>query len=61
MTRGFLLDTNVPSELTRIKPHPRVARWLEAADDNLLYLSVISIGELRSCFQDRFFPFPSFP
>jgi toxin FitB len=45
MTRGFLLDTNVPSELTRIKPDPRVARWLEAVNDNLLYLSVISIGE----------------
>jgi hypothetical protein len=45
MTRGFLPDTNVPSGLTRIKPDPRVARWLEAANDNLLYLSVISIGE----------------
>ena len=45
MTRGFLLDTNVPSELTRIKPDPRVPRWLQAANDNLLYLSVISIDE----------------
>jgi predicted nucleic acid-binding protein len=45
MTRGFPLDTNVPSELTRIRPDPRVARWLEAAGDNLLYLSVIGIGE----------------
>jgi predicted nucleic acid-binding protein len=45
MIRGFLLDTNVPSELTRIKPDLRVARWLEAANDNLLYLSVITIGE----------------
>ncbi len=45
MTKGFLLDTNVPSELARIKPDPRVARWLEAANDDLLYLSVISIGE----------------
>jgi toxin FitB len=42
---GFLLDTNVPSELTRIKPDPRVARWLENADDDELHLSVISIGE----------------
>jgi len=45
MIRGFLLDTNVPSELIRIKPDLRVARWLEAANDDLLYLSVISIGE----------------
>ncbi len=45
MSSGFLLDTNVPSELTRIKPNARVAQWLDEADDNLLYLSVISIGE----------------
>ena len=31
--------------MTRIKPDPRVPRWLQAANDNLLYLSVISIGE----------------
>ena len=45
MSGGFLLDTNVPSELTRIKPAPRVAQWLEDTNDDLLYLSVISIGE----------------
>jgi predicted nucleic acid-binding protein len=43
---GFLLDTNVPSELIRIRPDPRVAQWLRDADDNTLYLSVISIGEV---------------
>ncbi len=42
---GFLLDTNVPSELTRLKPDAHVARWLEDADDDELHLSVISIGE----------------
>jgi predicted nucleic acid-binding protein len=42
---GFLLDTNLPSELTRIKPDPRVAQWLDNVDDDELYLSVISIGE----------------
>ena len=45
MNGGFLLDTNVPSELTRIKPDSRVAQWLDEADDDRLYLSVISIGE----------------
>jgi toxin FitB len=45
MSKGFLLDTNVPSELTRIQPDPRVARWLHNANDDLLYLSVVSIGE----------------
>jgi predicted nucleic acid-binding protein len=43
---GFLLDTNVPSELIRIGPDPRVAQWLRNADDNKLHLSVISIGEV---------------
>jgi predicted nucleic acid-binding protein len=46
MSRGFLLDTNVPSELTRPQPDPRVAQWLEDTDDELMYLSVITIGEV---------------
>jgi predicted nucleic acid-binding protein len=45
VTAGFLLDTNVPSELTRPSPDPRVIRWVASHDD--LHLSVISIGELR--------------
>ncbi len=42
---GFLLDTNVPSELTRPKPDLRLKDWVAAHDD--LYLSVITPGELR--------------
>lgn len=44
--KGFLLDTNIPSELTRPHPDPRVSRWLDDADDDQLYLSVISLGEI---------------
>ena len=47
MSAGFLLDTNVPSELTRISPDPRVSGWVEAQDNASLYLSVVSVGELR--------------
>lgn len=43
---GFLLDTNVPSELTRPQSDPRVEKWLDDADDEQLYLSVISLGEM---------------
>ena len=43
---GFLLDTNVPSELTRPNPETPVRRWLEAANDDELYFSVISLGEI---------------
>jgi len=44
---GFLLDTNCISELVRSKPEPRVLEWVEAADESLLYLSVLTLGEIR--------------
>jgi predicted nucleic acid-binding protein len=44
---GFLLDTNCISELVRSKPEPRVLQWMEAADESLLYLSVLTLGEIR--------------
>lgn len=45
--RGFLLDTNVVSELRRKQPDPRVLRWFEQVGDDKLYLSVLTIGEIR--------------
>ena len=44
---GYLLDTNCVSELVRIKPDPRVLAWMEAADEGLLHLSVLTLGEIR--------------
>ena len=44
---GFLLDTNCISELVRPKPELRVLEWMEAADETLLYLSVLTVGEIR--------------
>jgi predicted nucleic acid-binding protein len=44
---GFLLDTNCISELIRPRPEPRVVEWLESTDEGLLYLSVLTIGEIR--------------
>jgi predicted nucleic acid-binding protein len=43
---GFLLDTNVPSELTRPYPQLSVSQWLDNADDEQLYFSVVSLGEI---------------
>ena len=37
---GFLLDTNVISELVKAQPEPRVTAWIEATDESLIYLSV---------------------
>jgi toxin FitB len=47
---GFLLDTNIPSELTRPMPDSRVRDWDAAQDNASLHLSVVSIGELRRGF-----------
>jgi len=44
---GFLLDTNVISELTRPTPEPRVTEWLDSIDESLLFLSVLTLGEIR--------------
>lgn len=47
---GYLLDTNIPSELIRSVPDRRVREWVTAQDDASLYLSAVSIGELRKGF-----------
>jgi predicted nucleic acid-binding protein len=44
---GFLLDTNCVSEMVRVKPEPRVLEWMEAAEETLLFLSVLTLGEIR--------------
>lgn len=44
---SFLLDTNVVSEWTRPRPEPRVIRWLDEADEDRVYLSVITVAEIR--------------
>lgn len=44
---GFLLDTNVLSELTKSNRNPKVAAWVEATDETLLYVSVLTLGEIR--------------
>jgi predicted nucleic acid-binding protein len=44
---GFLLDTNIPSEMIRTGPDPRVNAWVSAQEDVTLHLSVVTIGELR--------------
>jgi predicted nucleic acid-binding protein len=45
---GFLLDTNVLSEFNRRgEPDQRVKHWLEGADTESLYASVLTFGEIR--------------
>jgi toxin FitB len=47
---SFLLDTNIPSELTRARPEARVTAWLQPMDNDRLHLSVITLGEIRKGF-----------
>jgi len=44
---GFLLDTNVISELVRARPEPLVTSWIDATDETLLHVSVLTLGEIR--------------
>jgi predicted nucleic acid-binding protein len=44
---NFLLDTNAVSEWVKPRPNPGLIRWLESADEDRVFLSVISLAELR--------------
>jgi predicted nucleic acid-binding protein len=44
---SFLLDTNVVSELAKPQPNAGVVRWLHEADEDSLFLSVITLAEVR--------------
>lgn len=47
MSDRWLLDTCVRSEYARVKPNAHVMRWLAAADEATLALSVLTLAELR--------------
>ena len=45
---SFLIDTNVVSELRKKKLcNPRVAAWFGGIGDETLFLSVLTVGEIR--------------
>ena len=44
---SFLLDTNVISESARPAPDARVMAWLAEVSEDQLFLSVVSLAELR--------------
>ena len=44
---SYLLDTNVLSEFRRKQPHPEVSAWFAQRPASSLYLSVLTLGELR--------------
>lgn len=44
---SFLLDTNVVSEWTKPRPDAGVVGFLAGEDEDALFLSVVTLGELR--------------
>ena len=44
---SYLIDTNVLSELRLREPNPGVVAWVEARPATLLYISVLTLGEIR--------------
>jgi predicted nucleic acid-binding protein len=44
---NFLLDTNAVSEWVKPRPNPGIIGWMESADEDRIFLSVVSLAELR--------------
>ena len=44
----YLLDTNVVSELRRVRPHGAVLTWINGVDDADLHLSAVTLGEIQA-------------
>lgn len=44
----YLLDTNVISELRKARPHGAVVAWLSDQEDEQLFLSAVTMGELQA-------------
>ncbi len=47
MTAGWLLDTNILSELRRTRPEPRVVDFIAAQPLELLFVSAVTFAEIR--------------
>lgn len=44
---GWLLDTNIVSELRKTRPERRVKEWADAQPAHLLFLSSVTLAEIR--------------
>lgn len=44
----YLLDTNIISEIRKIRPHGAVVSWIENIPDASLFLSAVTIGEIQA-------------
>jgi len=44
----YLLDTNVVSELRRVRPHGAVLAWLQSVGNEHLHVSAVTLGEIQA-------------
>lgn len=44
----YLLDTNIVSELRKVRPHGAVVAWLQAVADEDIHLSAVTLGEIQA-------------
>lgn len=44
---SFLLDTNAVSEWVKPRPNSGLIGWMESADEDRIFISVVSLAELR--------------
>ncbi|PKO15834.1 MAG: VapC toxin family PIN domain ribonuclease [Chloroflexi bacterium HGW-Chloroflexi-10] len=44
---NYLLDTCVLSEFTRRKPEEKILQWVASIDEERLFLSAVTIGEIQ--------------
>jgi toxin FitB len=44
----YLLDTNIVSELRKVRPHGAVVAWLDTISDGDLHLSAVTLGEIQA-------------
>ena len=45
---NYLIDTCVLSEFTRRVPEVKVIEWVKSIDEDMLFLSTITIGEIKN-------------
>jgi hypothetical protein len=44
----YLLDTNIVSELRKLRPHGAVLAWLGSVNDADLHLATVTLGEIQA-------------
>jgi predicted nucleic acid-binding protein len=47
LSLGWLIDTNVVSEWIKPRPDTAVVSWLDEADEERIFLSIVSLAEIR--------------